>query len=102
MTDNTTYNENNPLLNRVDIVYRVKYYANTPEGERNKLFCWSINLFDLENHILRTLIRGYYIKSAWLEAIYEGRKVSNKKIDLSPIREKLDNMSIEERLQLVS
>ena len=63
---------------------RLKFYADTPRGDKNKFFCWKIDsILDLEKRLLYWMEQGYYIRAAWYEYVDEetGEK-QNDKIDL--------------------
>jgi hypothetical protein len=63
---------------------RLKFYADTPRGEKNKYFCFKINsILDLEGRLIYWLKKGMYIRSAWYESIDEETGlIQNQKIDL--------------------
>jgi len=48
---------------------RLKFYANLPDGTKNKFHCFNVSLLSLEEALKRFLINGYHIKAAWHEAI---------------------------------
>lgn len=50
---------------------RLKFYADTPSGQRNKLHCYSCDLFNIEAMIKRFTIKGYIIRAAFFETLSE-------------------------------
>ena len=48
-------------------VERIKFYADTPRGEKNKFFCFSIELLSLEQSIKNFLSKGFNIRALWYE-----------------------------------
>lgn len=48
---------------------RLKFYADTPKGEKNKLHCFKVSLFTLEDAYFRFLATGYNIRASWYEKI---------------------------------
>ena len=80
---------------------RLKFYANTPRGERNKLFCFKIvSIIHLEEALGRFFMKGFDIRAAWYERIDKNtREVrENTKIDVhKTIEMYLDNQ--EKRLK---
>lgn len=64
-----------------DVKEYIKFYADAPNGEKNKLFTFSCNLFQLESAILRFIVHGYYIRSAWYHCkTYTGELIENRRI----------------------
>lgn len=73
---------------------RLKFYADTPDGKKNKFFCWTIkDMFELGERLNYFTNKGYYIRSAWYESIDEntGEKV-NQQIDLVEYYEDRSNV----------
>lgn len=73
---------------------RLKFYADTPRGEKNKLFSWTIkSILDLPARLNYFTNKGYYIRSAWYESIDEdtGEK-TNQQIDLIEYYEDRSNV----------
>lgn len=62
----------------------LKFYADTPRGEKNKPFTWKINgMTDLKDRILYWIKKGYYIRAAWYEYTDDlTKEKDNQKIDL--------------------
>jgi hypothetical protein len=64
---------------------RVKFYADTPAGDVNKLFTFETNIFSIER-LFRTFIiqKKYNIRAAWYEKIDKdtGEIVENTRLDL--------------------
>ncbi len=63
---------------------RLKFYADTPDGKKNKFFCWTINdILDLPARLNYFANKGYYIRAAWYEYVDDETKVKeNQEIDL--------------------
>jgi len=51
---------------------RLKFYADTPRGEKNKQFCFKIGLLTLKDSIKRFIIKGFVLKSVYYEKIDTG------------------------------
>jgi hypothetical protein len=63
---------------------RLKFYADTTRGERNKFFCFSIaSRSELDERLDYWIDKGFYIRAAWHESINEqtGERTS-KQIDM--------------------
>ena len=64
-------------------IERIKFYANTPMGEKNKYFCFKTDLLNLENCLFRFFKKGFEIRAAWYEKInIETGEIENLKLDL--------------------
>jgi hypothetical protein len=48
---------------------RLKFYADTPRGQKNKFFCWEVTILSLEDSLNRFFLEGYAIRAAWYEMI---------------------------------
>jgi len=48
---------------------RLKFYADTPRGEKNKLFCWTVSILSLQEALFRFFSEGYVIRAAWFEML---------------------------------
>ena len=61
---------------------RLKFYADTPSGQRNKLHCYECDLFNIEAMIKRFTIRGYIIRAAYFETLSDDGKtcISNVRV----------------------
>lgn len=57
------------LKNKFMIDERMKFYANTPRGEKNKQFCYKTNIIDLSEAIKRFYKQGFEIRALWYEKI---------------------------------
>ena len=90
MNTNTNLNTNNSVYKE-----RLKFYANTPKGEKNKYFCFNVSLLQLEESIFRFIKRGYYIKSAWYECINTetGEILENSRITLQDVFDKFSKLT---------
>jgi len=44
---------------------QIKFYADTPRGERNKFFCYTCSIVNYEEFFLRFILRGYAIRAAY-------------------------------------
>jgi hypothetical protein len=51
------------------ITEKLKFYADTPRGEKNKFFCWNVSILQLEEALYRFFARGFVIRAAWYETI---------------------------------
>lgn len=66
------------------IIERLKFYADTPTGEKNKYCCWDISsIMDLEDRLIYFMQKGWNIRAAWYEKIDTdtGEVKENSKID---------------------
>jgi len=65
------------------LVERLKFYADTPNGDVNKFFCFTIpSIVEIQARLLYFMKKKWYIRSAWYECIENGKVTSNQKIDL--------------------
>jgi len=73
---------------------RVKFYADTPRGEKNKLFCFKVDLITLKETIKRFMIKKFVIRSAWYEKIDTGtgELIENTRIPSDSLQEIFDEM----------
>lgn len=73
-----------------ELVYkeRLKFYADTPK-EKNKYFCWDINILTLKEALWRFFDKGWHIRSAWYEKIdlSTGEIVENSKLNMQSLLE---------------
>jgi len=62
----------------------LKFYADTPRGEKNKPFTWKINsILDLPSRLEYFIKKGFEIRSAWYEYTDpETKERQNQKIDM--------------------
>jgi len=62
----------------------LKFYADTPRGEKNKYFCFSINsIMDIEARLLYWMQKGFYVRAAYYEFVDdETSETTNQQIDL--------------------
>lgn len=74
--------------NNTDIKEQLKFYADTPKGEKNKLFCFEVNLLELENAVKRFLIKGFNIRAAWYQKtnIITGEIKENTRLNIENIQ----------------
>ncbi len=65
------------------IVERIKFYADTPRGEKNKLFCFNCDILNLKDCLLRFILKGFNVRSAWYEKIDQdtGEIIENSRIN---------------------
>jgi len=77
---------------------RLKFYADTPRGERNKLFCWDVSIIHLEDAIFRFFARGFNIRAAWYENTNSktGQK-ENQRINIEELFDKFHSLSPKEQ-----
>lgn len=61
---------------------RIKFYADTPNNEKNKLFCFKTDLITLKDTIKRFIIEGFVFRAAWYEKIdtSTGELIENTRI----------------------
>lgn len=71
-------------------ISRIKFYADTPKGEKNKFFCFIIYDLDIIGFIRRFWLKGFNIRAAYYETIDDvTREVKyNKKINLMDVFDK--------------
>jgi len=78
MNTNMNTNTNNPVY-----IERIKFYADTPRGEKNKYFCFKTDLLNLEAALFRFFEKGFLVRAAWYEKINtETGEIENLKLDL--------------------
>lgn len=77
--------------NNTDIKEQLKFYADTPKGEKNKLFCFEVNILELENAVKRFLIKGFNIRAAWYQKtnIITGEIKENTRLNIENIQNSL-------------
>jgi hypothetical protein len=60
---------------------QLKFYADTPRGDKNKLFTWDVSILTLEDALFRFFAKGWNIRSAWYNKTNtETGEVENTKI----------------------
>jgi hypothetical protein len=65
------------------MVYKLKFYANTPNGEVNKRFTWIISDWTKISERLRYFQKkGFTIIKAYYEVVNDEGKKGNHEIDL--------------------
>jgi hypothetical protein len=65
------------------LVERLKFYADTPNGDKNKFFCFKIpSIIEIDKRLLYFMKKNWYIRSAWYECIEDGKVKNNWQIDL--------------------
>ncbi len=71
------------------ITERIKFYADSPKGEKNKQFCFKTNLLCLEDSVKRLFIQGYSFRAVWYEKIDSetGEIIENTRIPQSTLQE---------------
>jgi len=77
------------------IVERIKFYADTPQGEKNKFFCFNLRtVMDIEAAIIRFLHKGFYFRSCWYEKINKstGEVLENTRVNMNDIIDKLQKI----------
>lgn len=86
---------NNTQYNNSEMKEQLKFYADTPKGEKNKLFCFEVNILELENAIIRFLIKGFVFRAAWYQRTntLTGEIKENTRINIETIENKLFEMS---------
>jgi len=68
------------------IVERIKFYADTPQGQKNKFFCFTLRtIMDIEAAIFRFLRKGFYFRSCWYERINKetGEVIENTRVNMN-------------------
>ncbi len=72
----------------------IKFYADTPNGEKNKLFCFKVDLLTLKDTIKRFMIKQFVIRSAWYEKIdtSTGELIENTRIQSETLQEIFNDM----------
>lgn len=68
---------------------RIKFYADTPRGEKNKLFCFDTSVLTLKETVWRFFNQGWSIRSAWYENINltTGEVIENTKLNVQSMFE---------------
>jgi len=80
------------------ITEKLKFYADTPRGERNKLFCWKVSILHLEDAIFRFFARGFVIRAAWYENVnQETGQVTNERINIEELFDKFSSLSSKQK-----
>jgi len=68
---------------------QLKFYADTPKGERNKLFCFNVGLLQIEEAYFRFIARGWEIRAAWYQKTnLETGVVENLRLNIDSLNEK--------------
>lgn len=77
---------------------RLKFYADTPRGEKNKYFCFDVSIIHLEDAIFRFFAKGFHIRAAWYENINtEYGQVENQKINVQELFDKFCDLPPREK-----
>ena len=74
---------------------RVKFYADTPMGEKNKYFCWDIDsILSAEETVLRFMAKKWVIRAVWFENINTetGEITDNLRFNMSDLLDKLSKL----------
>lgn len=76
---------------------RIKFYADTPRGEKNKLFCFKADLLTLEETLMRFLRKKFVIRAAWFEQIdtETGELLTNQRIPTETLQSIFDKVCLE-------
>ena len=76
------------------IIERVKFYADTPKGEKNKQFCFKVGILELPEAIKRFHKAGYSIRALWYEKIESdtGEKIENTRVPTSTLQKLFDEV----------
>lgn len=62
----------------------VKFYADTPKGEKNKLFKWrTFGHNGVRTCLMYWMKKGFYIRAAWACDWSKGIQSNHRQIDLS-------------------
>ena len=80
---------------------KIKFYADTPKGEKNKLFVFSCNILSLEDCLYRFILKGFYIRSAYYQLEKDDGEIINTKIkNISDYYSKANDLSKADRLRI--
>jgi hypothetical protein len=63
---------------------QLKFYADTPRGEKNKYHCYACSLLHLQETLSRFFEKGYNVRAAWYQSLdtETGAVISNERIDV--------------------
>jgi len=62
----------------------LKFYADTPRGERNKLFKWKCHGPNgIRACLINFIKKGFYIRTAYASDYHRGIQSNNRRIDLA-------------------
>ena len=64
------------------IIERLRFYADTPT-KKNKPFCWTCSILDIEEKLIEYMLKGLTIRAAWYEKIIKetGEVLENTRIN---------------------
>jgi len=69
----------------------LKFYADTPKGERNKLFKWRCHGPNgVRLCLLRFIKKDFYIRAAYASDYHRGFQSNNRRIDLGSYPQNLN------------
>lgn len=68
---------------------KIKFYADTPRGEKNKQFCFKTNLLNISDTIKRFIRKKFVIRAAWYEKIdtCTGELIENTRIPAETLQD---------------
>ena len=71
------------------ITERLKFYADTPQGTKNKLFTWNVSILRVQDALFRFFARSWTIRAAWYEVYNtETGAVNNTRINTQELFDK--------------
>lgn len=67
---------------------RLKFYADTPRGEKNKMFCFKVDQLTMAETLKRFLGNNFVIRACWYEKIdtETGEVIENTRIPSETIQ----------------
>lgn len=80
---------------------RLKFYADTPSGQRNKLHCYNCDLFQIEAMLKRFTIRGYIIRAAYFETLSDDGKTCISNVRVQNLQDVISSAFYELKLNTI-
>jgi len=68
---------------------RIKFYADTPNHQKNKFFCFQCSILNCKEFLYRFIFKGYNIRAAYYEKkeTETGIILENLKFDINSIKD---------------
>lgn len=80
---------------------RIKFYADTPRGEKNKFFSWAVTILTLEEALFRFFEQGFAIRAAWYEKMdTDSGETENTRLDVQREFDKYWNLQLKKKIHI--
>lgn len=75
------------------IIEHIKFYANTPAGDKNKLFTFECTLINLQSCLERFMKKGFNIRACWYQNYNDATgEIINKRIPTKTLQDIFDGL----------